>query len=63
MVDRILDLADGRRLGYSEWGPVDAPPIIYCHGFPSNRRELDQIQPALDRPSKRVEGSWTGRVT
>jgi pimeloyl-ACP methyl ester carboxylesterase len=49
MVDRILDLADGRRLGYSEWGPVDAPPIIYCHGFPSNRRELDLIQPALER--------------
>jgi pimeloyl-ACP methyl ester carboxylesterase len=45
----VLDLADGRRLGYAEWGSLDAPPILYCHGFPSNRRELDLIQPVLER--------------
>jgi pimeloyl-ACP methyl ester carboxylesterase len=49
MADGVLDLADGRRLAYSEWGPADAPPILYCHGFPSNRRELDLIQPVLER--------------
>ena len=49
MVDGVLDLADGRRLGYAEWGPPDAPPVLYCHGFPTNRQELLLIQPALER--------------
>ncbi len=49
MVDGVLDLADGRRLGYAEWGPPDAPPVLYCHGFPTNRQELLLIQPVLER--------------
>jgi len=47
--DGVLNLADGRKLGYSQWGAADAPPLLYCHGFPSNRRELDLIQPVLER--------------
>lgn len=49
MVDGVLDLADGRRLAYAEWGPPDAPPVLYCHGFPSNRRELQVLQPVFER--------------
>jgi pimeloyl-ACP methyl ester carboxylesterase len=49
VVDGVVDLADGRRLGYAEWGPADAPPLLYCHGFPGNRLELDLIQPVLER--------------
>jgi pimeloyl-ACP methyl ester carboxylesterase len=49
MIEGILDLADGRKLAYFEWGPSDAPPVVYCHGFPTNRRELEVIQPALER--------------
>jgi len=49
MADGVLNLGDGRRIGYSEWGPAGAPPILYCHGFPSNRRELDLLQPVLER--------------
>jgi len=49
MADGLLHLGDGRRIGYSEWGPVGAPPILYCHGFPSNRRELNLVQPVLER--------------
>ena len=48
MVDGVLDLADGRRLGYAEWGPPDAPPIVYRHGSPGNRRELRLLQPVSD---------------
>lgn len=49
MAEGLLELGDGRRIGYSEWGPVGAPPVLYCHGFPGNRRELDLIQPVLER--------------
>jgi len=49
MVKGILDLADGRKLGYAEWGPPDASPVLYCHGFPTNRREIRLIQPVLER--------------
>jgi pimeloyl-ACP methyl ester carboxylesterase len=49
MKEGILDLADGRKLAYAEWGPPDAPAGFYCHGFPTNRRELLLIQPALER--------------
>jgi len=49
MADGLLNLADGRMLAYSEWGPVGAPTVLYCHGFPSNRRELDLLQPVLER--------------
>jgi len=49
MIEGRLQLADGRSIAYAEWGRPTAPPVMYCHGFPSNRCELDLIQPALDR--------------
>lgn len=48
MREGILDLADGRRLPYAEWGPRDATAIIYCHGFPGSRRELLLSEPVLE---------------
>jgi len=49
MIEGCLQLADGRSLAYAEWGPSAAPPVIYCHGFPSGRRELALLEPTLDR--------------
>ncbi len=49
MVDAVLRLADGREVGYSEIGPPEAPPVIYCHGFPSSSSELGLVAPALTR--------------
>lgn len=49
MIDGVLDLADGRKLAYAEWGSPNAPPLIYCHGFPSNRRELVLLSSALEQ--------------
>ena len=49
MVEGILDLADGRKLAYDDWGPPDGQPVMYCHGFPTNRRELKLTQPVLER--------------
>jgi len=45
----IFVLADGRRLEYTDWGDADTPSVVYCHGFPGGRRELDLLTPELDR--------------
>ncbi|CAK7274844.1 hypothetical protein SEPCBS119000_006380 [Sporothrix epigloea] len=34
-----LTLSDGRKLGFAEYGVPDGHPVIYLHGFPSNRLE------------------------
>lgn len=34
-----LRLADGRRLGYTEFGAVGGKPVLYCHGLPASRLE------------------------
>jgi pimeloyl-ACP methyl ester carboxylesterase len=35
----FIETVDGRRLAYCEFGSPSGRPIIYCHGFPSSRRE------------------------
>ncbi len=32
-------MADGRRLGFAEYGPPDGTPVFYFHGWPSSRLE------------------------
>lgn len=54
MKEGILDLADGRKLAYAEWGPPDAPAVFYCHGFPGNRRELELAIPVMERSGLQV---------
>lgn len=49
MNEDTLTLADGRTLSYILWGPPDAEPIFYFHGFPSSRHELALTEPVLER--------------
>ncbi|WP_295880520.1 alpha/beta hydrolase [uncultured Thiohalocapsa sp.] len=35
----FVTLPDGRRLAYAEYGAASGHPVLYCHGFPSSRRE------------------------
>lgn len=35
----FVQLPDGRRLAYGEYGAAAGTPVLYCHGFPSSRRE------------------------
>lgn len=49
-----LELADGRSLGYNDWGPADAPAIVYCHGFPGCRREVELARQRVDRAGAAV---------
>jgi pimeloyl-ACP methyl ester carboxylesterase len=32
-----IDLADGRQLGYAEYGPPDGDPLVLFHGLPGSR--------------------------
>jgi pimeloyl-ACP methyl ester carboxylesterase len=36
---RVLQLPDGRHLGYAEWGDPAGRPVCYFHGFPQSRLE------------------------
>lgn len=45
----LLNLDDGRNLAFSVWGAPGAPAVLYCHGFPTNRRELELLQPKLEQ--------------
>jgi pimeloyl-ACP methyl ester carboxylesterase len=38
-VDRTLELSDGRRLGYAEFGHYAGAPVMYFHGWPGARVE------------------------
>ncbi|MGA9596777.1 MAG: alpha/beta hydrolase [Acidimicrobiia bacterium] len=49
MLEGRLQLTDGRSISYSECGRPAASAVMYCHGFPGNRRELELIERTLDR--------------
>lgn len=34
---RLVELSDGRRLAYTEWGDPDGFPIVHQHGMPGSR--------------------------
>ena len=36
-VDRTIELRDGRRLAYSEWGDLDGRLVVFIHGSPASR--------------------------
>ena len=35
-----ISLADGRRLGVVEFGPVDGKPVFWFHGTPGAKRQV-----------------------
>lgn len=37
--DATLELADDRRLTWSEFGDPEGHPVVYCHGMPGSRHE------------------------
>jgi pimeloyl-ACP methyl ester carboxylesterase len=49
VIQDTLNLADGRTLSYSQWGPPDATPVFYFDGFPTSRREFELARPRLEQ--------------
>jgi pimeloyl-ACP methyl ester carboxylesterase len=45
--DHLLELADGRTIGYATWGEPDGTPVFIGHGTPGSRLAL---APGLDDP-------------
>lgn len=39
--DLLVELADGTRIGYAEVGNPDGLPVVYLHGNPGSRLEVD----------------------
>ncbi|MHA2131739.1 MAG: alpha/beta fold hydrolase, partial [Promethearchaeota archaeon] len=39
LLNQLIILKDGRKLGYAEYGNTDGKPIIYFHGHRSSRLE------------------------
>ncbi len=70
--DGVLLLADGRRLGYAQYGRPDGEPIFYFHGHPGSRLEGRFAHSAaaaggflviaLDRPGLGLSDAQPGRA-
>ncbi len=44
-MDRSIELADGRRLSYVEFGARDGTPILALHGTPGSRLKFSVVEP------------------
>lgn len=49
-----VPLADGRLLGYAEYGRPEGRPLVYCHGFPGSRLEAALAAPLAERLGVRL---------
>ena len=47
LLDDVLILSDGRRLGYRVRGDRSATPVLYFHGQPGSRMEVDLFSDAI----------------
>ena len=72
-IDRRITLADGRMLGYDEYGIPDGTPVFVFHGFPGSRldwkifdrndsaAETNARLIAVDRPGMGLSDFKSGR--
>ncbi|KAI1272960.1 Alpha/Beta hydrolase protein [Xylaria sp. FL0933] len=51
---QTLKLADGRMLGFAEYGSPTGKPIFFFHGFPSSRLEAEGILKLVPRKDLRI---------
>lgn len=73
-IDQQITLADGRKLGYSEYGAPDGKPVLYFHGSPGSRISWPAFNPddhaarlnariiAVDRPGYGLSDAKRGRT-
>jgi pimeloyl-ACP methyl ester carboxylesterase len=69
-LDQLIRLADGRVLGYAEYGPVAGPALFMFHGLPGSRLDVAEMWPedpvavrviAPDRPGAGSSAFQPGR--
>jgi len=52
--DQVLRLADDRVIGFVDYGPGDATPVLWCHGAPGSRFEPAWLQRAATAAGLRI---------
>jgi pimeloyl-ACP methyl ester carboxylesterase len=69
-LDQVIRLADGRMLGYAEYGPAAGPSLFLFHGLPGSRLAVPEMWPedpvpvrviAPDRPGAGSSAFQPGR--
>ena len=53
-ISNQITLADGRSLGFAEFGDIQGPPFLYFHGWPSSRLEAGMVETAAIRHKLRI---------
>ena len=48
---QTLTRPDGRQVGFADFGPADARPVLWCHGGPGSR-----LEPSADAAAARAAG-------
>jgi pimeloyl-ACP methyl ester carboxylesterase len=51
-----ITLADGRTVGFADYGTPDLTPVLWCHGGPGCRYEPDLVADAAERAGLRLVG-------
>jgi pimeloyl-ACP methyl ester carboxylesterase len=54
MIDRTLDLDDGRTVAFTDFGPGNGAAVLWCHGGPGSRLEPTVIADAPDHGLRRL---------
>src|SRR3546814_13336631 len=49
-----ITASDGAQIFYKDWGPRDAPPLVFHHGWPLTADEWDNQLPFFLSPGYRV---------
>lgn len=55
-MDDVIELADGRTLGFVDYGPADGVPVLWCHGGPGSRFEPAQVAEVAGGMGQRIIG-------
>jgi pimeloyl-ACP methyl ester carboxylesterase len=56
MIDRVLQLADGRVAGLIDFGPAGGTAVLWCHGGPGSRFEPAPLVKAATADGLRLVG-------
>ena len=56
MKEGQITLADGRTVGFTDYGTPDQTPVLWCHGAPGCRYEPDLVAGAAERARDRIVG-------
>jgi pimeloyl-ACP methyl ester carboxylesterase len=62
-LDQAVQLADGRALGYAEYGPAGGPPLFVFHGLPGSRLAVPEMWPGEPGPVRVIAPDRPGLGT